>query len=280
MTRWFIGLLACALATCQPSRADVTTYSGALYGTVSAVPVAAAVEIQLDGTPAVGATVKARARLTSDPLGYPISRDWSRWYTAAISGQPFRANVDLPDLRGRLGVDWTASNITVAAAGTASVFAVSVPPQRLAKAFSAPAPTNPPPDQVNGPRDAIAISAWQSLGPHKLDPRKMTISRELKSARNQGDTVRLSFDPLGWKSKSGGNGKSVDGAVVIVWQDGDGYTGGHFDWHGVGQTVKTQGNIPAGYLDHKEPPRGAPVWYFLCDLSYRERTNIMPGGTW
>lgn len=244
MTRWIAGLICAALATCSPVHADVSTYSGALHGTVAGATVAASVEIQIDGTPAIGQTVKARARLTSDPGPYPVSRDWSRWYTAAISGQPFRANVDLPDLRGRLGVDWTTNSLTVAAEGTAGVFALTVPPQRLALAFSSLTPTNTAP-QPERPASAI-------------------LTRVYKAGSDIGWDGEV---PSSWPRKTGSNGKTVNAITAL--------NGKKFDCAGVGQHRKTLANLYGA--EYGQPiQRGQTVYFSLMDLNKRNETPRLP----
>ena len=133
---------------------------------------------------------------------------------------------------------------------------------------------------VTGPQDAVAFAAFQSLGKHHMDITRVPITRKLISASNRGDTVALSFEPLRWSTETGKNGKTVDGGVCIGWMDGDTLKGGHFDWHGVNQTVKTQNNIPGGYLNGQKPPDGAPVFYWLINREHDQRTNIVAGGTW
>lgn len=126
-----------------------------------------------------------------------------------------------------------------------------------------------------GPVDAIPVDGFVALGTHaKHNPNRMTITRTMRSARIEGGNVRLAFDPLNFSTKSDGE-KTVDGRVYIAWQDGDHWTGGHFDWHGLHQTVKTLGNIPGGYLDHKQPPHGAPVAFAISDLEGKQRTQFV-----
>lgn len=131
-----------------------------------------------------------------------------------------------------------------------------------------------------GPQDAITFAAFKSLGKHHMDITRVPITRKLISASNRGNTVALSFEPLRWSTETGKNGKTVDGGVCIGWMDGDTLKGGHFDWHGLNQTVKTQNNIPGGYLDGQKPPDGAPVFYWLINREHDQRTNIVAGGTW
>jgi hypothetical protein len=200
----FAAIAAAALAQCSPVRADLATYFGALHGTVAGQTVAAAVEVQLDREPATGATVKARARLASDPGPFPVSPDWSRWHAARIEGKPFRALVDIENLKGKLAVDWTASNLTVAAEGTAGGFAIALPPQRLAMTSKAAGPTNPPAEPA--------------------DPLAGVLTRVYKAGSEVGFSANV---PSSWPRKSD-KGKTVNAIILcngrkfdFVLVDGD-----------------------------------------------------------
>lgn len=128
------------------------------------------------------------------------------------------------------------------------------------------------------PADAVAFASATMLGPHHFDPSKLRVTRRMKSASNRGGSVAIEFEPLNWPTQSGK--KTVDGGVCIGWMDGTTLVGGFFDWHGKNQTVKDQKNIPGGYLSGKQPPNGAPIWYWLVNIALSERTNMVSGGTW
>ena len=135
-----------------------------------------------------------------------------------------------------------------------------------------PVAETPPPARAG---DELDISGATLLGPHKGVPvRSAPITRDLYSSNKEGKAVRLSFETLGWPSDGG-----VDGRVFIFWEESGGVVGGHFDWHGNGQTVKTLENVYGGYLDGRQPPAGATVWFCLSDLDGRERTNVTRSDT-
>ena len=158
------------------------------------------------------------------------------------------------------------SSATLSGTGILVERVVEVVTSQTAVATNAPAPQT---------ADQIPVEGFVALGKHaKVNPARIAITDRLVSARIEGGNVRLAFDPLGWSTTSD-KGKTVDGRVYIAWQDGDHWTGGHFDWHGLHQTVKTLGNIPGGYLDHKQPPHGAPVAFCLIDLDGKQRTQFV-----
>jgi len=243
--------------------AVTNTYSDAIYGRIAGKVVAATVAVQIDGQPEVGQTCRARARLLSNPGDYPVSTNWSGWHSAVIGGKPARFDVALPDLAGRLAVDWSPTSITVAASGTASVFRIEVDPCVL--------------PLIEQPSlDAIDISRCVTLSKHaKVKPQNARITSIMHSARIEGGNVRFSFDkPLNWSKETGSNGKTIDGRCYIFWYEGSTLYGGHFDWHGLDQNVKTLNNIPGGYLDGKQPPKGSPVWFCLVNREGDKRTSV------
>lgn len=145
---------------------------------------------------------------------------------------------------------------------------------------NAPPATNSPPVVTNAVVDEVDISGARITSKHKHNPGNIPVTATLNSSRPEGSNVRLSFSGLESWSKHKGE-KTTDGGVCILWRDVDGaLTGGWFDHHGVGQTVKTMNNIPGGYLDGKEPPPGAEVWFYLVNYEFTKRTNVKSGGNW
>lgn len=281
-------VLSVRAADPYPAGTVTRIYAGDVSGSVLGFPQSATAQAELTGTPADFASTSSaafivRGMFVSGPaVAGPILGKWSNYIRVTVTGHPFRAVASWQDGSGLVMAyhepDW--STITAQATGSVvDLLSVSIGPSTLAlvetRTNAAPVDTNTPANA-----DAINLDAWQSLGKHSLDPRKIAITRALYSAENSGDTVAIKYEPLGWSTETGGNGKTIDGAVCIAWRDGATWTGGHFDWHGVGQTTKTQANIPGGYLDGKQPPRGAPVYYFLVNRERKERTNIVPGGNW
>ena len=288
-----------ALAGPYPAGSVTRTYRGDLRGSFEGLIQSGTGEAELTIlSESNGVTyARVRGRFVDAPLvALVLDDEWSNYVDVWATGFPFRADAAWDDGTARVfaqpAADWSA--IELAASG--SVVGASCTLERttirlVSTVTNGPAPvasvtndagghaSNVVQTATNGPVDAIELVEWRGLGTHaKVDPRRARITRELYEAHNNGKDVSLTFEPLGWRSE--GSGKRVDGRVYILWQEGTSYTGGHFDWHGVGQTRKTQDNIPGGYLDHKEPPSGAPVWYCILDLDGRERTNITLGGTW
>lgn len=142
-------------------------------------------------------------------------------------------------------------------------------------------PPAPQPTPAGG--DAIDVSNYVVLSKHKdLKAGKASITKAMYSAKIEGGNVRMSFEqPLNWSTQTGSNGKTIDGSVHIFWYEGSTLYGGMFDWHGVNQTVKTLSNIPGGYLDGKQPPKGAQVWFCLINRECTQRTNVVKSdNTW
>ncbi len=121
--------------------------------------------------------------------------------------------------------------------------------------------------------DELNINGAVMLGTHKhIDAGSADITRMLNVADKAGDVVQLDFEELNWPVKH--DGKAIDGRVYIFWEEGSGVVGGHFDWHAVGQTAKTLENIHDGYLDGKQPPSGAPIWFAILNNDGDECTNV------
>ena len=125
----------------------------------------------------------------------------------------------------------------------------------------------------NSAGDELDISGARMLGPHKdMVAQNARITRGMYAADKEGNLVQMAFEDLNWPSE--GSGKKLDGGVYIFWDDGGGIVGGLFDWHAVGQTAKTLENIHDGYLDGRQPPRGAAIWFAIVSMDASERTNV------
>jgi hypothetical protein len=142
---------------------------------------------------------------------------------------------------------------------------------------AAPAETNLPAAVTSGV-DELDISSARMLGPHKdMVAQNASITRDLYSANKEGGNVRLSFETLGWPSE--GSDKKIDGGVYLFWEDDGGVIGGLFDWHAVGQTVKTLANVNDGYLDGRKPASGATIWFCIVNMDADERTSVVRSDT-
>jgi hypothetical protein len=146
------------------------------------------------------------------------------------------------------------------------------PPAAEPPPAPAPEPTPAPPISTDG-RDQLNIAGAILLGPHAGVPIKSAaITRNLYAASIEGGLVNFSVDRLGWPVP-GTPVAGVDARTYIFWVEGSQVYGGHFDWQRPGQTSKTLENIKDGYLGRR-PPSGAPVWFALCRIDGRERTNV------
>jgi len=143
--------------------------------------------------------------------------------------------------------------------------------------------TLPAPSPGPAAADAIDISGFIGLGPHKgVKPQKIKITRTIKSAKLTSSTLSFEHDPLKWPTNSP-IGADIDGRVFVFWLDGGKLTGGHYDWRRPGTRSKDLHNIRAGYLDGKRPPVGAQIWIcFVNDWTGgpAERTQVIYAGKW
>jgi hypothetical protein len=145
----------------------------------------------------------------------------------------------------------------------------------LPPATSTPPATTPPVTQPAATGDALDISGAALLGPHAgIKAGSAAVTRAMHSADIGSGKVRMSFDALNWSTDNG-----TDGGVYIFWVEGSQVFGGWFDWHGVGQTVKGLENIYGGYLDMKQPPSGATVYFAIVSLNGSERTSVAQSPT-
>lgn len=146
----------------------------------------------------------------------------------------------------------------------------------LGKVIQRDGSVEPSPVPTNG--DTIDISRAEWVSPNKIDLSKAVTTRQMKSARIEGNNVRVDYDPppSWWRSSTEAT-KFARG--LIVWQSGGRVIVGHFDWFKPGQTVKTLGNVTNGYLKAR-PTAGQPVAFLIVSNDGKERTNVCDGGTW
>jgi len=166
-------------------------------------------------------------------------------------------------------VDNTDSNASENVVEQATGQDTSTPPPA---AEPTPEPTPAPPISTDG-QDQLNISGAILLGPHAGVPIKSAaITRNMYAASIEGGLVNFSVDRLGWPVPNTPVA-GVDARTYIFWVEGSQVYGGHFDWQRPGQTSKTLDNIKNGYLGRR-PPSGSPVWFALCRIDGKERTNI------
>lgn len=158
---------------------------------------------------------------------------------------------------------------------------------RLLEELASEAEDQPTPEPMPTPEpsvDAIDISKARLLGTHaRHRVGLLPVTFQMGPATNDGKTVRLSSAPLDWPANP--TGKKVDSRIYIFWQEKGEVWGGQFDWKGRGQTSKGMENIHAGYLDGRQPPAGAEVFFALADDGRlngtpKHRSNVVRGGIW
>lgn len=280
--------LTCRAADPYPAGTITRIYAGDVSGMIGTIRQSATAQAEITGTPedfasTNVATFRVRGQFVSAPiLAEALRGKWSNYIGVNVTGYPFRAVATWDSGAGLVFADHAPDWSTITAEATGSVLSIFAAVNRTTLALVETITNAPAPDvATNAPAfaDAVTPEPWQTIGKHKVNPLEIPITRQLYAAENNGDTVRLKFEPLGWSTEKDKD-KTIDGGVCIVWQDGATWLGGLFDHHGVGQTTKTQANIPDGYLDGKQPPRGAPVYYFLVNRERNQRSTIAAGGLW
>lgn len=282
-----------------PSGTVTRTYRGGVDGTIAGLPVSAPVEAEITATPQTfaapsGNVFVVRGRFIQPPA-YKDAADmtnWSNLIAVNTSGDYVRTSAAWGDGSGAVVASWPAdwSTVTVEARGDVLGIQCAVSRSTLAMVSITTnrpaAATNHTPEQaLTG--DDIPASAIRVIGKHAMSPAKATVTRRLHSVADMGGNCRLSYDPLGWPTTST-KGKTCDAGVCIAWPENGEIVGGiltnaiggWFDHKKVGQSVKTMENIFGGYVDGRQPPRGAQVWFWLISYDGKQRTNIKAGWNW
>lgn len=298
-----LGAAVClALGAGGATNATITRiYAGTVDGSIAMLPMSADAFAEITGTPEAfaapsGQVFTVRGRFARPPayLGAEDLTNWSNYIRVHVSNAAtFIATASWADGSGKVASEWPVdwSSVTAQAAGEVMAFPVEIERTRLVlietQTNGASGPGSSVGNSTNGASgpgsngDAIVLTSWKRYGQHKVHLPAIPVTRELHSAQNLGENVRLSFEPLGWPTKTDPKkGKTTDGGVVILWPEGGGFAGGLFDWHGVGQTTKTQENIHGGYLEGHQPPKGSPVFYCIVNHGFTQRTSIKAGGVW
>lgn len=290
----FAGLLAIASNAGDiqyPSGTVTRTYVGGTEGTIAGLPVFATAVVEITATDEAythpsGNVFVVRGKFTKTPI-YPEAEtltNWSNLIAVHASGDYVRAQAAWGDGGGSIVVSWPAdwSLVTAEAVGEVLNIPCSVSRTTLAlvQAFTnMPATSTNLETSTSNTVDDIDVAKVKIIGKHGMNPSKAQPTRTLHSVSDMGGNCRLSYDPLGWPTTSA-KGKTCDAGVVILWPEGDGYTGGWFDHKKVGQSVKTMENIFGGYVDGKQPPAGSQVWFYLISYDGKQRTNIKAGWIW
>lgn len=238
-----VMLVVMLFAAVQSHGQTVNVYRGDVAGTVAGLSVTATVEIEVDGTPAVGATNRARARLLSDPGPFAVSTNWSRWQRATIGGKPAVFAIDRSGLRGSLTVDWFATAIGVEANGTAAGLAVSLP------------------------FHAVPLVGTRTNAPNVTTGNVAQSSTILRRVYKAGSDIGWEGEvPASWPRKTA-EGKTLNAITCI--------NGRKFDFASVGQKRKTLANLYGA--EYGQPiRRGDTVYFSLKDLNGRNETPRLP----
>lgn len=257
---------------------DITcTYTGRVETSVLGFQQWADVTVELTTEEAAfdipaGATFTVRGKVENgSPLVRTIAGEWSNYIKAMVSNNPFRADAKWGDGQARVGANLLGTRLVLAAVGNVTGIDVEVPETTLYLASRGPAvakPSTAPAGQV----DPVDIASFRCIGKNRFTLRDAAVTRKLYTAKQAGDHALMSFEPLGFPVREGK--KRTDGGVAIFWLENGTLVGGIFDWHGVGQTRKTMDNIPSGYMEGKQPPEGADIWFCILAYGYRQRTNL------
>ena len=144
----------------------------------------------------------------------------------------------------------------------------ATPPSQNPESPYNPANQAPKPEPVI---DAIDITKITQHGRNRVDYSRMIVHPLLKSASVRGSNIQYNNDlPSNWWASSTDHMKFV--RMHIVWQDGAGYYGGHFDWCRPGQKDKTLHNTKNGYMGKNS---NGPFWFFMVSNDGKHRTNIV-----
>lgn len=284
--------LAWTVTETKTYRADakVKNATGALAAVVEAATVSAEITISgAEGWQDAGGSVQVMGRVLAISNGPPVNvapLSFSGFASSVESGRLKIASKPGADVAFTADADLTNGTFTGTAVpreGTsAEAFFQSLELEGSAfllasvlttNKVSVPVVTASVPVSV----DALDISKAQLFGTHaKVNPTKAAVTRDLNAAdvEKGGGAVRLDFEALHWSTQSS-KGKTIDGRVYLYWLEGEQVLGGHFDWHGQGQKVKTLENVWGGYLQNKKPASGARVWFCITDLECHERTQVV-----
>jgi membrane-associated protease RseP (regulator of RpoE activity) len=132
--------------------------------------------------------------------------------------------------------------------------------------------TNAPP---SSPFDALDISKARTISKYVRNVPAMPITVRLFNVNTSADRVTFDYTTTGWKSDG-----TIDGRIAIIWQDGAELIVGEFDGKRPNQRMKGLENIHGGYIQGKQPAKGAPVWYVIYDKTGTQRSNVAAGGVW
>jgi hypothetical protein len=140
----------------------------------------------------------------------------------------------------------------------------------------APAPiTNAPIPAPSSTFDALDISKARTISKYVKNVPAMPITVRLFNVNTSANRVTFDYTTTGWKSDG-----TIDGRIAIIWQDGLDLIVGEFDGKRPNQRMKGLENIHGGYIQGKQPAKGAPVWYVIYDKTGTQRSNVASGGVW
>lgn len=148
-----------------------------------------------------------------------------------------------------------------------------VPPPPVPEPSPEPSEPSAPPVVAN-PADAIDISGARTISKYVRNIPAMPVRGELRNVKLSADLVTFETSGEPWIS-------SEWGRIAILFRDADGaLIAGEFDARKPGQRMKDLENIHGGYIQNKQPEKGAPVFFVVYDMKGTQRSNVAAGGVW
>lgn len=136
-----------------------------------------------------------------------------------------------------------------------------------------------PPERGEGtpspnPADAIDISTARTISKYVRNIPAMPVAGELRNVKLSADRVTFETSSEKWIAGEWGR-------IAIIFRDVDGaLIAGEFDARKPGQRMKGLENIHGGYIQGKQPEKGAPVFFVVYDMKGTQRSNVAAGGLW
>ena len=154
---------------------------------------------------------------------------------------------------------------------------VVVPPMTVEPLPPTPPAPQPPtvvPDPVPAPAtgDAIDISKARTISKYTKSIPAMPVAGTLEVTKLTTRSVAFKTSEEPWMKGWG--------RIAIAWYEGSTLILGEFDAVKPNDREKELENIHGGYIQNKQPPKGAQVWFVFYDLACKQRSTVVPGGVW
>ena len=143
------------------------------------------------------------------------------------------------------------------------------PPPVIVTNTPSPHPPIPPAPS----NDAIDISGARTISKYVRNIPAMPVRGELRNVKLSADRVTFETSGEPWIS-------SEWGRIAILFEHEGQLIAGEFDARKPGQRMKGLENIHGGYIQNKQPAKGAPVWFVVYDMKGTQRSNVAAGGVW